>query len=83
MPEEIIERLIAALEAIQRPPIPVEVDLWSYREIAAYFKRSESHAKKTITQQGDFPPAIRVAGGHPLWRAAQVVKWAASKQDRR
>jgi len=49
------------IEAIDRlsPRIPVVVDLWSVREIAAYLKRSEPVVRERVTVLPGFPQAIR------------------------
>jgi len=42
------------------PKIPVEVDLWSVREIAALLKRSEAVVRERIVTLPGFPKAIRL-----------------------
>ena len=70
-------RLITAL--------PLEIDLWSGDEIAAYLKRERRTVMESITCHPDFPKAIHLPSatggrGQPLWKAREVVKWAESYQ---
>ena len=78
-----ISRLIEALEG--RPQIPISVDLWSVREIAAYLKRSQTAVRDRITKQTTFPQPIRLPSekgrGQPLWRASEVIAWAERFRD--
>ncbi|SET61242.1 Transcriptional regulator, contains XRE-family HTH domain [Nitrosospira multiformis] len=67
--------------------LPLEIDLWSEDEIAAYLKRDRRTVMESITCHPDFPETIRLpsaTGGHgqPLWKAREVVKWAESYQGR-
>ena len=83
-----IERLLDAINNLS-PRIPITVDLWSVREIAAYLKRSEAVVRERITALPGFPQAIRlpVAGsrgrGQPLWKAKEVIAWAEKHQENR
>jgi len=66
--------------------IPIEVDLWSSDEIAAYLKRDRRQVMERIVALPDFPKAIRLpaSGGgrsQPLWKAAEVIEWATSYQE--
>ncbi|APZ42647.1 hypothetical protein [Acidihalobacter ferrooxydans] len=78
------------LEALDRlsPRIPVQIDLWSVREIAAYLKRSDAVVRDRIVAIPDFPPAIRlptasgIGRGQPLWKARDVIAWAENYQER-
>ncbi|PZP63446.1 MAG: hypothetical protein DI596_03010, partial [Azospira oryzae] len=73
MTDDIIDRLAKAVaERISRP-IPIQVDLWSADEIAAYLKVCRRYVIDRYSKLPDFPPAIRLpsAGGrtgHPRWR---------------
>ncbi|TXF09821.1 helix-turn-helix transcriptional regulator [Pelomicrobium methylotrophicum] len=81
MTDDLIDRLAAAVaERISRP-IPIQVDLWSADEIAAYLKVCRRYVIDRYSKLPDFPPAIRLpsAGGrsgHPRWRASDVIAWA-------
>ncbi|MEW8692251.1 MAG: hypothetical protein AB2535_14340 [Candidatus Thiodiazotropha endolucinida] len=83
-----IEMLLDAINNLS-PRIPITVDLWSVREIAAYLKRSEAVVRERITPLPGFPQAIRlpVAGskgrGQPLWKAKEVIIWAEKHQENR
>jgi len=49
-----IEMLLDAINNLS-PRIPIAVDLWSVREIAAYLKRSEAVVRERITALPGFP----------------------------
>lgn len=82
--------LVEALGALA-PRIPVEVDLWSVREIAAFLKRSEAVVRDRIVVLPDFPPPIQLpvyrreggSRGHKLWQASEVIEWANSYKSKR
>lgn len=83
-----IELLLEAINKLS-PRIPINVDLWSVREIAAYLKRSESVVRDRITALPGFPQAIRlpvVSGtgkGQPLWEAHEVIAWVKKHKEHR
>jgi hypothetical protein len=83
-----IEILLDAINNLS-PRIPLTVDLWSVKEIAAYLKRSEAVVRERITALPGFPQAIRlpVAGskgrGQPLWKAKEVIAWTEKHQEKR
>lgn len=54
-----IEMLLDAINNLS-PRIPITVDLWSVKEIAAYLKRSKAVARERITALPGFPQAIRL-----------------------
>ncbi len=69
------------------PRIPVDVDLWSTKEIGLYLKRSPEVVAERIVTLPDFPQAIRLPSGkgrgRPLWKARQVIAWAEKYQESR
>lgn len=81
-----IEMLLDAINNLS-PRIPIAVDLWSVREIAAYLKRSEAVVRQRITALPGFPQAIRLPvaggrrGGQPLWKAKEVIAWTEKHQE--
>lgn len=83
------ERLIEVLEQIVgRPQIPVQIDLWSKDEIAAYLKLRPRTVRERTTKLPGFPQAIYLptsgkGRGHPLWKAKEVIDWALKHQERR
>ena len=56
----LVNTLIERIAALSKPSIPIEHDLWSVTEIAAYFKRSESVVRERIVCVPSFPVAIRL-----------------------
>ena len=85
------ERLIEILDRLLdvEPDIPLRVDLWSYKEIAAYLKMKKRTVSDVMTKKPGFPQAIYLptrsgkGRAHPLWKAAEVIKWAEGHQERR
>ena len=79
----------AYLGLVDRPVIPLSIDLWRTAEIAAYLKRSEAVVRDRVVTLAKFPPAIRIpvlgskGKGQPLWRAEEVIEWAAVYQEKR
>lgn len=75
-----LETLAAALAERISPAIPIEVDYWSAAEVAALLKITRARVLSIYAPMPDFPKAYRLptpAGGrgHPLWKAAEVVRW--------
>ena len=67
--------------------IPLHVALWSSAECAQYFKRAPRQFMERIAPLPSFPRAIRLPGesgkcGRPLWKAAEVIAWAAEHQEK-
>jgi len=84
---DIITRLANELAKHMRPALPVEIDLWDVATIANYLKRSESVVRERMACLPDFPKAIRLpstrsARGQALYRAKEVIQWAARYQDK-
>lgn len=84
---DIITKLAVELARHMKPPIPVEIDLWDIATIATYLKRSESVVRERMACLPDFPKAIRLpstrsARGQALYRAKEVIQWAARYQDK-
>jgi hypothetical protein len=85
------ELLLTVLERIARRlggAIPLEIDLWSGDELAAYFKRDRRSVMEKIVCLPSFPRAIRLPSaiggkGQPLWKAREVIEWAESYQEKR
>lgn len=81
---EVLQRLVAALERLEKPAIPISIDLWDTEHLAAYFKRSASRVRSDIVCLPSFPRPIRlpVAGrSQALYKAREVVAWAESHQS--
>ena len=84
---DLIIRLAAELAKQLKPALPIEIDLWDIATIAIYLKRSESVVRERMACLPDFPKAIRLPStrsgrGHALYRAKEVVRWAARYQDK-
>jgi predicted DNA-binding transcriptional regulator AlpA len=77
-----VGQLLTAIEGLtqavkqQGVVIPVDVDLWDVKHITAFLKFSENYVRTRVCVQPGFPSAIRITGGHPRWRARDVIEWA-------
>ncbi|AOJ70783.1 MULTISPECIES: hypothetical protein [Burkholderia] len=82
---ELIERLIQELDKRIKPAIPLEIALWSTKEIGVYLQRPAQVVRERIATLPGFPEAIRLPScdggrGFPRWKAAEVVAWVESHQ---
>lgn len=85
---EIIARLDMILAKLEHPPVPLEMQLWTIANIANYFQKHTQTVRESMACLPSFPPAIRLpsrngARSHPLYNAADVIKWAESFKDKR
>lgn len=82
----VLEQLVAALQQLNKPAIPIEVDLWDMAMIAAYLKRNVQVVRERMSCLPDFPKAIRLpttsGRAYPLYRAKEVIAWANSHQEK-
>lgn len=84
--QEIITQIASALSALVPPKIPLDIDLWGSKEVAAYLKKSPEHVMKKYTCLPSFPSPIYLPGtgsrgrSQPLFRAREVIAWAVSHQ---
>lgn len=82
----VLEQLVAALEQLNKPAIPIEVDLWDMAMIAAYLKRNVQVVRERMSCLPDFPKAIRLPTStgrtQPLYQAREIVAWARSHQEK-
>ena len=83
----IIDQLPAAVAAHVRPAISLDIALWDIATIAAYLNRTENQVHQRMACLPDFPKAIRLqsstaARGQALYKAKEVIAWAAEYQDR-
>lgn len=78
--EEILERLLEHLSK-PAPVLPVSIDLWDTRHIAAYLKRSVDTVRDDIITLPSFPRPVRlpvrgVNRAQALYKAREVIAWA-------
>ncbi|WP_081075641.1 hypothetical protein [Burkholderia stagnalis] len=81
-----IEELAHKIAEAVRPALPVEIDLWDIKTIAAYLKRNPAVVRERICCMPNFPAAIRLPNVngqrmHPLWKASEVIAWAESYRE--
>lgn len=86
---DLIERLAAAVAERVQPAVPLKVQLWSTEAIATYLQRPAQVIRERVVCLPGFPRPIRLpalSGGkataHPRWKAAEVIAWAESYQDK-
>jgi len=82
----LIDQLAAAVAARISPAIPLDIDLWSAAEIAAWLKVGTDQVLERYAPLPDFPKAIRLptpdgGRGRPRWKAAEVIAWAEKYKD--
>jgi len=79
--DELLEKL---LDHLSKPPpvqLPVTIDLWDTRHIAAYLKRSVDTVRDDIITLPTFPRPIRLpmrgaVRAQALYKARDVIAWA-------
>lgn len=81
-----IEEFARKIAEAVRPTLPVEIDLWDVKTIAAYLKRDTAVVRERIVCLPSFPAAIRLPNikgqrMHPLWKASEVIAWAESHRE--
>lgn len=80
---ETIDQLAIIISSKIQPVYPVDIDIWSAREVAGFLKVSSQQVLKKYACLPGFPKTIRlpstgVGNSHPRWRAKEVVNWALS-----
>lgn len=84
---ELLEKLASAIAKHFKPAIPIDIDLWDVSMVAQYLKRDAAVVRERITCLPDFPKAIRLPAtkgrAHPLYKAAEVIKWAETYREKR
>lgn len=86
-----LDKLIGSLAdavAARVGAVPLDIELWTIRHIAAYLHRTEKVTSERIVTLVGFPHAIRLPTkdgrrGNPLWRAAEVVEWVGKHKEKR
>ncbi|ALX12441.1 hypothetical protein P350_13275 [Burkholderia cepacia JBK9] len=86
--DALIERIVEELAKRIKPQIPIEVALWSTREIGTYLLRPAQVVRERIASLPGFPAPIRLPSGDggrsfPRWKAAEVIAWVESHQGAR
>lgn len=76
---DVLLKLTEAIEKMQRPAMPISVDLWDTSCLAAYFKRSTNRVRSDIVCLPTFPRPIRLpmeGRSQALYKAREVIAWA-------
>lgn len=75
---EVLVKLTEAIEKMQRPVLPLSVDLWDTNILATYFKRSAARVRSDIVCLPTFPRPIRLpveGRSQALYKAREVIAW--------
>lgn len=78
---DLIDKISAALADRLIPALPISVDLWDMKTIAAYLKRSPDSVRERLACLPDFPRPIRLPSAgraQALYKAREVIHWAES-----
>lgn len=86
--QELLDRIIEELDKRIRPPspVPLEVQLWSTKEIGDYLQRPVAVVRDRVVCVPGFPDPIRLPNGdghgkaYPRWKALEVIRWVESYQ---
>ncbi|WP_141202414.1 hypothetical protein [Thiomonas delicata] len=81
-----LDALASAIALRIARPVPIDIELWSAKEIAAYLKVGPRQVSERYALMPGFPKTIRlptVAGvrGTPRWSAAEVIQWATNHRE--
>lgn len=85
---ELIERIAKAVADRMAPPLPIDIQLWNGKAIAAYLHRSPAVVMERVVTLSSFPRQIRLPAqregsrGQPLWKALEVIEWTESHQEK-
>jgi len=73
-----LDELIAVMKSASLP----FKDRWlDASGVGALLGYSGRHVAERIACKPDFPRPVRLDGGHPRWKAAEVLAWAETKRD--
>jgi hypothetical protein len=83
-----ISELARKISELANPAIPLKIDLWGAKQIAAYLKVSPRHVLERYTLLPGFPTPIRLPSatgkrGNPRWKACEIISWAESYREKR
>ena len=83
---DFVAKLAVAIDKLQRPAIPLAIDLGDIATIAYYLKREPGTVRERMACLPSFPKAIRLptSKGHaqPLYNAKDVIAWAESYREK-
>ena len=85
---DMISQLAEAIAQHIPVSIPLSIDLWSVKEIAAYLKQNVRNVCDRVVTLPGFPQAIRIptqrgTKGFPRWKASEVIEWVEKHQEKR
>ncbi|MDR2880888.1 MAG: hypothetical protein LBV29_03165 [Azoarcus sp.] len=61
-------------------PLPLEYQLWTADDVAAYMQLSKTYVQEHVLSQPDAPRPVRFTRrGRARWKAKEVVEWAMEK----
>lgn len=79
--EELLRKILEQLSKPQIPSLPIAIDLWDTRMVAAYLKRSVDTIREDVVSLPSFPKPVRLplasgARSQALYKAREVIAWA-------
>lgn len=80
----LMEKLLATLESMRTPFLPISIALWDTKEIGAYLHRSVDRVYSDIVCLPSFPKPIRLpvkGRAQALYKAREVIAWAEGYQS--
>jgi hypothetical protein len=84
--EALFTRLVDAVTALQKPAIPLAIDMWDIATIAAVLKRDPQVVRERMACLPSFPKAIRLptktGRAQPLYNALEVLEWIQSYKEK-
>ncbi|PRE90143.1 hypothetical protein [Burkholderia gladioli] len=85
---DLVERIVSELDRRVKAPVPLDIALWSTKEIGEYLQRPAQSVRERIVVLPGFPAPIRLPSGEngrsfPRWKATEVIAWVESHQNGR
>lgn len=77
---DLIDKLACAVASHMARTIPIDLELWTVKEIGEYLKIAPNKVVERYASLPDFPKRIELpnsSGGksHPRWLAREVIRW--------
>lgn len=81
-----LDSLAAAIAQRLVRPVPLDVELWSAKEVAQFLKVGPRQVTERYALSEGFPKPIRLPSvvgvrGVPRWRAMEVVQWSEKHRE--
>jgi predicted DNA-binding transcriptional regulator AlpA len=77
------ESIAAALDRIARAAaIPISAKWLDTAGVGAILGYKAAQVRDRISVQPGFPVPLRINGGHPRWKASEILEWAEAERER-